>query len=110
MPRFTILHHDFPHRHWDFLLEAGDYLRSWRLEGEPHLGTVIRADDIADHRLKYLDYEGPVSGGRGQVDRWDSGLYTQIRSDHSRVIVALEGVRCRGQVTLECISGQEWRF
>jgi hypothetical protein len=30
MPRYVILEHDWPERHWDFMLEAGDGPRSWR--------------------------------------------------------------------------------
>ena len=75
MLRFAVLEHDFPHVHWDFLLEAGDHLRSWRLEEQPALGRAIRAEAIANHRLLYLDFEGPVSGGRGSVRRLDGGIY-----------------------------------
>ena len=40
-------------------------------------GKEIRcvATRLPDHRLAYLEYEGPVSGNRGVVRRIDSGKY-----------------------------------
>src|SRR4051794_1331121 len=71
VPRFVILEHDPPRRHWDFLLETGRGLASWRLREEPGPGGSVPAEPAAPHRRLYLDYEGPVSGGRGSVVRWD---------------------------------------
>ena len=31
MPRFVILEHDHPSLHWDFILEVGEVLWTWRL-------------------------------------------------------------------------------
>ena len=73
MPRFVILEHDHPVLHWDFMLEAGDVLRTWRLSAPPIRGAIVAAERIGDHRRLYLDYEGPVSDGRGNVVRWDAG-------------------------------------
>ena len=75
MPRFAILEHDWPTRHWDLLLEHGAILKSWRLLAEPHPGQFVVAEPNADHRQLYLDYEGEVSGNRGTVTRWDAGVY-----------------------------------
>ena len=73
MPRFVVLAHDWPSPHWDFLAESGGVLRAWRLLAEPAAGAEVPAEPNADHRLAYLDYEGPVSGGRGRVARWAAG-------------------------------------
>lgn len=75
MPRFVILAHDWPHPHYDLLLEAGPVLKAWRLSAEPNANVRVVAEPNADHRTIYLDYEGPVSGGRGSVTRWDYGVY-----------------------------------
>ena len=64
MPRFVILEHDHPVLHWDLMLEAGDVLQTWRLANPPTPGCAIDATALPDHRLTYLDYEGPVSGNR----------------------------------------------
>ena len=72
MPRFAILEHYWPTRHWDFFLESGAVLRAWRLLAEPAAGTSVPSEPNAEHRRLYLDYEGPVNGGRGHVARWDA--------------------------------------
>ncbi len=75
MPRYAILAHDWPTPHFDLLLEADGVLKSWRLLAEPTPGVTVPATPNADHRVVYLDYEGPVSGGRGTVARYASGEY-----------------------------------
>ncbi len=101
MPRFVILEHDHPTRHWDFMLEAGAVLRSWRLESPPDPGKLTAATPSFDHRPIYLDYEGPISGGRGQVQRWDAGSFTWIANEPNRIAVQLEGQHCRGMAVIE---------
>ncbi len=75
MPRFVILAHDWPAPHFDLMLEAGGVLKSWRLLAVPVPGMAVPAEATDDHRLEYLDYEGPVSGGRGVVRRVDGGTF-----------------------------------
>jgi len=75
VPRFVILHHDHPVPHWDLFLEAGAVLKAWRLFAEPRPDADIPAEANSDHRLPYLDYEGPVSGGRGTVTRVQAGTF-----------------------------------
>jgi hypothetical protein len=101
MPRFAVLTHDHPTLHWDFLLEQGEKLRTWRLAQPPDAAGPIDAEALADHRLAYLDYEGPVSGGRGEVRRWDRGEYEVVESTSERLVVRLAGERLRGEASLE---------
>jgi hypothetical protein len=96
MPRFVILEHDWPQRHWDLMLEAGAVMRTWRLAAPLTPEADIAASPIGDHRLHYLDYEGPISGNRGSVVRLDSGTFDWQRNDAEVVVVRLAGVRCRG--------------
>lgn len=115
MPRFVILRHDHPHLHWDFMLETGEVLRAWRLEREPLADAgPIAATALADHRLMYLDYEGPVSGGRGTVTRWDAGEFLEESRGAARhgrqVRVWLLGRLASGRVVLEWHSGNDWTF
>jgi len=104
MPRFVILEHDWPTLHWDFLLEAGPVLRAWRLLAEPAPGTPSPAEPNADHRLLYLDYEGPVSGNRGTVKRWDAGTFDWIADTRERVEIVLRGARLKGGAVIEAGS------
>ncbi len=100
MPRFAILDHDHPFRHWDFLLEAGERLRAWRLLAAPVRGQTINAEPLPDHCPHYLDYEGPIAGERGQVARWDGGTFRWVSDGNDEVRVQLSGGRIAGVVTL----------
>lgn len=111
MPRFVILEHDHPSLHWDFMLEVGDVLRTWRLAEPPSPGVVVAAEPSFDHRPFYLDYEGPVSGNRGNVKRWDAGTYRLERETPERLLLHLEGEKVLGPVVLERDEGaNRWRF
>lgn len=103
MARFVILEHDYPHLHWDFMLEAGPVLKTWRLDRMPtEKNEEIRAEVLGDHRLAYLEYEGPLSGDRGQVMRRDQGTYEielgSLTEDY--VVVRLLGAKLQGRATL----------
>jgi hypothetical protein len=99
MPRFVVLEHDWPAPHFDFLLEAGDLLRAFRLDDAPTSG-VNAAEANFDHRKLYLDYEGEVSGGRGTVRRWDAGTFEWIEDAPGRVVVELHGEKLTGRIEL----------
>lgn len=96
MPRFVVLSHDWPMPHWDLLFEAGPILRAWRLLTEPGPGLNVPAEPNADHRLCYLDYEGPVFGNRGTVYRWDCGTFSGDVGRPDGWVVVLAGSRLRG--------------
>jgi hypothetical protein len=112
VPRYVILTHDHPELHWDLMLEAGPSLRTWRLSAPPQAGAKVRAEPSFDHRLLYLDYEGPVSGDRGSVSAWDRGTYALEGdgwAEGSEVItVHLSGTRLRGTGRLEREATGEW--
>jgi hypothetical protein len=111
MPRFVVLIHDSPLLHWDFMLEKEAILRTWRLARVPDGTGPIDAEALADHRLAYLDYEGPVSGNRGEVRRFDRGEYALIDETADRVEVELTGTMLRGRAVIER-SGQAnvWEY
>ena len=108
MPRFVILEHDHPHLHWDLMLETGTVLRTWRLAKPPHPGEVITATAVFDHRLLYLDYEGPISGDRGRVVRWERGTFTGEVRVEKRIVVHLCGEHLHGFLRLEHADGDAW--
>ncbi len=110
MPRFVILEHDHPHLHWDFLLEDGDALLTWRLAGFPRPGEQVAAQPIARHRLAYLEYEGPVSGGRGRVIRREQGSFSWLLRTSERQVVRLAGEALRGLATLTADTAGAWSF
>lgn len=100
MPRFALLEHDHPTLHWDFLLEAGPDLWTWRLDANPQTLAACRAVRIADHRSMYLDYEGPVSGDRGKVKRIAAGEFAWVEDLPGRIVVELRGAALSGRLTI----------
>ncbi len=115
MPRYVILHHEMPPdsvraTHWDFLVEQGDVLRAWALPESPRPGAVFVATQLADHRLAYLTYEGPISGGRGHVSRWDAGTCHWREDAPERVILDVRGTHLEGRVTLQAVDPPAWSF
>lgn len=124
MPRFVILQHENPSAsppvHWDFMLESNTGLRTWALESEPIAGRQIVANQLPDHRLAYLDYEGPISQNRGSVTQWDAGEYelnnrgeaAKFAADSLMIAVVLRGCRLVGiaRLTRPDAESQRWMF
>lgn len=117
MPRFVILRHEpsaggQQRPHWDLMLQSGDVLRTWALAEAPAAGRTIAAEALADHRTAYLDYEGPISGDRGAVTRWDAGTCQWERDASREIVVRLDGCAISGTVTLTRTDGTSpmWQF
>lgn len=131
-----MLYHDYPAEnprssHCDLMLEADGKLRTWALPelpsgfrvarpGAPSDGRGLRssaantipAEQLPDHRLAYLDYEGPVSGDRGTVTRLDSGEYVSQKESPNQWVLEITGRIIHGQVTLRCIvpDASNWQL
>jgi hypothetical protein len=115
MPRFVLLRHECPPgfdipSHWDFMLEDGGALLTWRLMQLPANQEPIPATRLADHRLAYLDFEGPLSENRGSVRRIDSGTFTWLERRPECMHLELAGRRLRGSVELEQVAAEYWRL
>lgn len=109
--RFVILEHDHPFLHWDLLLEQGPAAATWRLSAPPTVGSSVTGQRIADHRLLYLDYEGPVSGDRGHVKRVDAGTWRgQIGIEHADVVLDGRQLTGRATWTAEDAGSGRWSF
>jgi len=118
----VLLRHDLPGGdfHFDWLIDAGAGrgLITFRLGQRFDLGRQVDLGDrrsfvaarLADHRRRYLDFEGPISGGRGRVVRLAHGSVRVLAEQADRLgLVGSLGswsgvlVGCRGQ-------GDAWRF
>jgi hypothetical protein len=115
MPRFVILRHELPPAsgratHWDFMLEAGDTLRTWALDAEPAAGSTIAGTALADHRLAYLDHEGPVSGDRGHVTRFAAGDYKVLDDTADGLVLRLRSPRLAGELRIASVDPANQRF
>ena len=106
VPRFVILEHTGtptykPGRHWDLMLQIEDRLRTWELEALPVDGVAVRSVALPDHRLDYLDYEGPLSQDRGTVRRCDWGVYKPQSQTENHLAISLLGQRLTGRLRLD---------
>ena len=78
--------------HVDLMLDTGDVLRTWQVEVAPFelaAGQVAAAKLLPDHRRVYLDYEGPISRGRGHVHRVMAGQYELAEETPERLTFSL---------------------
>ncbi len=108
--RFVILQHTVADgEHWDFMLEQGDVLLTWRLGREPiDVSTLpIVAHRIADHHKTFLEFEGRLSRDQGHVRRIDRGRADIEEITESRIVARLEDGRLSGRVTLRA-DGNDW--
>ncbi len=76
--RCVLLRHDLPEGSWhyDWMLqipgcEGAGRLMTFRVRVRVDSDAWLEFEGVAlgDHRAEYLEYEGPVSGGRGVVRR-----------------------------------------
>ena len=114
MARFVIQEHNLGAGkvHWDLMLEEGESLRTWRVEVEPGKWgeQAIRCERIFDHRLEFLSYEGPISGGRGEVHIADKGEIAELGKNEKYWKVRLQGDRMGGVLELCQAKGQDWKL
>jgi len=113
MSLFVVLRHESPRGlHWDFMFQTGSALATWALGEVPGSAEPVICEALPDHRLEYLDYEGPISGGRGSVIRWDRGTCVVESRTDTEVVLALQGDKLTGRVTLARVPGEtnRWRF
>jgi hypothetical protein len=104
------------------MIEVGATLQTWALGELPSgwrdmndsalsfsASNSVDAERLADHRLTYLDYEGPVSGDRGSVRRLDAGTFCELPEPMS---FSLTGQVICGRVDLQPIDGDnsKWRL
>ena len=113
------------------MLESDGVLRTWELRELPAAwaallgqtagqatseaaagGSSVIATPLPDHRLAYLDYEGPISGDRGSVCCCDRGTYELLQEKQKQkaakgLTLHLEGGRLNGSVRL-AHEGESW--
>ncbi len=99
--------------HWDLMLERGSVLETWRIGCGPleMIGaTKVSAVKIFDHALKFLSFEGALSGDKGSVQIADKGTY-QIKAETRQKIEAeFTGGILKGVFTLSHLQGDSWEF
>jgi hypothetical protein len=111
--RFVVLQHiDRDGTHFDLMIENGPALATWKCPQPLSASGPLECRRIADHRAIYLDYEGPISGDRGTVTRWDRGLCQVSHADEDRWQVNFAGEKLRGDFLLlrTDAANQLWSF
>jgi bifunctional non-homologous end joining protein LigD len=98
--------------HWDFMLESGGILQTYRLDKalSEALHLAVNATKIFDHPLKFLTYQGPVNKGQGSVRIIETGTYRIVHQAHDRIELDLNGKILKGNFTLTHIEGDNWQF
>lgn len=95
LPRRTVLlRHDLPDgsHHFDWMLEtdANGPLVTFRLDRDisQDAGPFV-AEPLGDHRRRYLDYEGPISGDRGSVTRIAEGRCDLVSRSNGELAIRI---------------------
>ena len=96
--------------HWDLLLQDGPTLKTWALDRPIAPGEGQPARPLPDHRPLYLDYEGPISGGRGTVRRVDSGTFAVVLWTEGEIVATLGGDQLIGEIRLSRVGADSWSF
>ena len=102
MARFTISRHSGTpdgKDHYDLFLERGGTLKSWRLR-DVDFGDAAPATEAPDHDLKYLAYEGKLSGAKGSVAVVDTGTWLEDSWTPKGLQAALSGGRMKRRIWL----------
>jgi hypothetical protein len=120
--RFALLRHEFPigagrQDHWDLLLEQEGVAWTWQLADLPPLWSPQGVADtlstvrLPDHRLHYLEYEGPIAGDRGWVTRVAGGTCQWVSLEVGSLCARLTCPEWSTQVTLvDLQADNRWRL
>ncbi|MGC8559591.1 MAG: hypothetical protein ACP5O1_02825 [Phycisphaerae bacterium] len=115
--KLVILYHVSPVAiHWDILIHPAHapQLLAWRclidpagwfLTSRPFSATVIR---LPDHRLKYLNYFGPISDNRGWVTPVLRRIGKIIHRSDTEMEMMVETEIMPWRLWLRQIEGKKW--
>ena len=104
--RYVILFHDDgAEPHFDIMVETvpGGPLMTWRTTDWP----IVRETNctrLGEHRREYLDYEGAISGNRGQVTRVAGGACEVEWTTRHELLLKLPGL----PLSLLCLDDNHW--
>lgn len=110
--RFVLLRHE-NHGvvHFDLMIEEGDTLATWQFGVSLALlasGGTLSCIRVAQHRPAYLDYEGPVTSGRGTVTRIQSGTCKLLSATIANWDFELHSSSGQGRFQLHHITEANW--
>ena len=115
-PQFAVLQHrQRDYTHWDLLLElpARELLATFRVDQPPPTWAtagVLPIQALPDHRRIYLDYQGPISGDRGTVIRYDRGTMRLVEQTPTHIAAEISGELLHGHLELHATTANLWRL
>lgn len=110
--QFVVQQHRTPDGvHWDLMLEYAGKLWTWRLAIHPaEIQQTVAAERIADHPIRFLNYEGPVQNGMGRVVIVDKGGLEFRQIEDKKIVCALAGRLLNGLFELRIQNTPLWTF
>ena len=117
-PAVLLLHRQTHGEHYDWMLEdplsppTRGQLVTFRLAmpaDQWHAAKHFDLQRLTDHRREYLQYEGPLSGDRGHVQRTDSGWYRVRLWSPMRMVIDVRMHTFAGAIELAQVRDDQWR-
>lgn len=96
--------------HWDLMVHLGEALSTWRLNVEPAKISfeTTAIEKIADHPLRFLDYQGPVQNNTARVEIYDKGSFQILSCDNNFNKLVFQSSLFTGVYTLYNSSQTKW--
>jgi hypothetical protein len=113
MQKFVIQEHTTENEtHWDLMLQQGEALATWQVSIHPTEwpGKNIPCWKIFDHRLMYLEYEGPLGQNRGEVKIFTAGTYQIIKIEKNNWSIRLKSDIISGNLIIKLIQDDQWEL
>jgi hypothetical protein len=92
------------------MLQLGNVLRTWRLSVPPEQiqKEPIPAEQITDHPLRFLTYEGPVQNYTASVKIVDKGSFKITKQSDNEIDFETSGETLTGQFQLQLVQNDIW--
>ena len=105
-------HEDREGVHYDLMVDTGAALTTWKCPVPPESAreSPLVCRQIGDHRRLYLDYEGPISGDRGEVCRHDRGRCAVLEGSPDAWQIEFEGGKLKGPYELSRLVDDSWQL
>lgn len=111
--RLALLRHTgYGPDHYDLMVQRGQVLWTWQFTENPSAPdtvTPLVCRRTPDHRLDYLDYEGPVPRHRGQVKRLIGGT-CNLKEDGHALQLEISTGPMRGMWRLIRRTDENWEL
>ena len=109
MPRMVIQKHSKGDEvHYDLMLESPQTLWTWRFADVPGSLSDQPCERIQDHDRRFLEYEGELSPGLGEVAIVEGGTFDLLCTQEDRVHFTARGRKVVGTCRLVCVGENAW--